>query len=670
MARRAVSCSALFLTVLFVLPLAARGQFHEPTKEELSMTSDPKAPGAAAVYLNYEEKTDDEMHFRSVYARIKVLSEKGKELATVNVPYMRGEFKVEDIKARTIHADGTVIPLEGKPEDLLSRTVQTKEGEKQVGRRVFNLPSVEVGSILEYEYNIRYDDNLYSSPFWDVQKRYFVHQAHYRFVPFRAFQKGSSAITSRYLIDEHGYPVNTLMWWPLLPADAKLVQDAVGRFSLDVSDIPAAPDEEWMPPMDAFLYQLYFYYKSSHDAGEFWESEAKMWSNKVDHFADPSKPIKEAVAGIVAPADSDVEKAHKLYKAVQALDNTDFSRAKGKTELKVLGLKPAKRAEDTWSQKSGSKQDITLLYLAMLRAAGIQAFDWKVVNRDRNLFQVRFLVFGQLDDDVIVANLAGKDVVLDPGEKMCPFEEASWIHEFAGGVRQVATGRAAGMTPGSAYTKNAVTRIGDVTLEPDGTMTGSFRFVMNGQEALRWRQMALETDTDEVKKRFDRMLQEITPEGVEAHLDHFLGMDDPEVNLLAIVKVSGTLGAQAGKRLLLPGFFFEARGRQPFVNEEKREAPVDMRYASRVLDQVTYHLPAGFTVEGAPKDDHIIWKDYADLIAKSAQKPGEITVARALARGFAFLKPEQYQDLRGFYQKVAANDQQQVVLTGVAVAQK
>ena len=40
-------------------PLAAFGQFQAPTPEELSMTSDPKAPGAAAVYLYRGEKEDD-----------------------------------------------------------------------------------------------------------------------------------------------------------------------------------------------------------------------------------------------------------------------------------------------------------------------------------------------------------------------------------------------------------------------------------------------------------------------------------------------------------------------------------------------------------------------------------------------------------------------------------
>jgi len=50
------------------------------------------------------------------------------------------------------------------------------------------------------------------------------------------------------------------------------------------------------------------------------------------------------------------------------------------------------------------------------------------------------------------------------------------------------------------------------------------------------------------------------------------------------------------------------------------------------------------------------------LNVKVASEPGKVTVFRSFARGFTFLKPEQYQELRGFYQKVAASDQQQLVL--------
>jgi hypothetical protein len=58
------------------------------------------------------------------------------------------------------------------------------------------------------------------------------------------------------------------------------------------------------------------------------------------------------------------------------------------------------------------------------------------------------------------------------------------------------------------------------------------------------------------------------------------------------------------------------------------------------------------------------------MIAKSKTNPGQITVARALSRAFTTVKPAEYQDLRGFYQKVAAADQAQLVLAKTPPATK
>jgi hypothetical protein len=107
----------------------------------------------------------------------------------------------------------------------------------------------------------------------------------------------------------------------------------------------------------------------------------------------------------------------------------------------------------------------------------------------------------------------------------------------------------------------------------------------------------------------------------------------------------------------------------PFVNEEKRLEPVDMHYGERVSDDVTYHLPDGAMVEGAPQDTNIGWPGHAVYVAKSATRPGQIEIGQTLSYAFTFAKPDEYQDLRGFYQKVAAADQEQLVLTKTAAAQ-
>ncbi|MGA2887676.1 MAG: DUF3857 domain-containing protein [Terracidiphilus sp.] len=634
------------------------------------MTADPKAPGAAAVYLSVEEISDDPLHFQSFYARIKVLQEKGKELATVELPYLKGRTEISDIKARTIHSDGTIIPLIGKPEDLLVSKTTSKYGELEAERKVFTLPSVEVGSILEYRYDLRYEDYVFITPLWEIQRPYFVHKAHYAFTPFAGFLNGVGNTSSRSLMGENGGRVKSIVWWSQLPTGTTIKTDAIGRYSLDMTDIPAVPHEEWMPPVQSLLYHVFFYYKTVVTSNEFWTSEAKRWSKEVDHFAESSKSIHDEVSGLIAPGDSDLDKAKKLYKAVQALDNTDFSRKKGETELKQLKLKTAKRAEDTLAQKSGSSDDIALLYLAMLRDAGLNAYAMKVVNRDRGVFDPSYLNFDQLQDDLVILNTGGKDIVLDPGEKMCPFQTVHWRHSGAGGIRQSVDDRAAAASPFLPYAANTLTRTGDVTLDSHGGITATLRFVMNGQEALRWRQTALRNDQDEVKKRFDRELESMVPEGVEAHVHHFLGLDDPDVVLMAIVNAHGSLGTATSKRLLLPGFFFETRSGHPFVDQEKREKSVDMHYAEQVTDQIVYQLPSGFALEGAPQDTKIPWQGHAVLVETFTAEPTQITVTRTLARAFTLAKPEEYQDLRGFYQKVATADQAQLVLTRTGSSEK
>ena len=68
-----------FCLVLSCLPALA-ADWQQPTAAELSMKSYAADPNAPAVYLYREESVDDKLHMHSMYARIKILSEKGKEM--------------------------------------------------------------------------------------------------------------------------------------------------------------------------------------------------------------------------------------------------------------------------------------------------------------------------------------------------------------------------------------------------------------------------------------------------------------------------------------------------------------------------------------------------------------------------------------------------------------
>jgi len=644
---------ALALAACLAPPFFVHAQFQEPTKEELQMTADPKAPGAAAVYLYREETTDDQLHFHSLYERIKVLTEKGKELATVRVPYERGNFKVTDIHGRTIHSDGTIIPLTAKPEDLMD--VKTKS--YQVNTMVFTLPSVEVGSILEFRLQIRYDDDRASEPTWEVQQPYFVHKAHYFFNP-----------SHHELVNERGELLNRIMYQSHT-GDYKIVRDQQGRFTLDVADVPALPKDDWMPPLNSIRWQTAFYYTQYASGGEFWQNEGKRWDKDANEFANPGK-LRAAAAQIVSPGDSEEQKARKIYDAVMKLDNTSFTRQKSEAERKQEKIKEIKKAEDVWNQKSGSANDLALLYVALARAAGLQAWPMQVVDRNEAIFDPTYMTLSQLDDYIAIVKIGPKEMFLDPGQKMCPFGVLAWKHTFSGGLRDSDKGPGYTVTPAAPYTQTVVQRIAALTVGADGSVTGSARLLMTGQEALHWRQLTLRNDEDEVKKQFNEMIKGLVPDGVQADFDHFLALEDYNSNLMAFIKISGSVGTATGKHFFLPSQFFESHAEHPFVAEATRTIPVDVRYPKMEQDDVTWSLPEGYTVESAPQAGDISWPDHALLKIASANGPSGLDVTRKLAYNFTLLNASDYSGLHDFYQKVATADQQQLVLTRAAVAAK
>ena len=667
--------------VLIVSVASVKGfaqKFHEPTKEELQMTSDPKAPGAPAVFLYREEATDNANHTISEYARIKVLTELGKEWATVEVPYTRGYSDFPIIEGRTIHPDGAIVPLTGKASDLLV----FKNHNNHLNAAVFNMPSVEVGSILEYRWTIPLTGGRVSgvvdseeavlsgmlagsTPEWEAQQPIYIHKEHFYWNPNSSIvtQDGSDPVD--YYVD--GERAHYVLFIERLPAGFATTRSPRNDYTLDLHDVPPFVPESNAPPENAFHYRVRFYRTPYPNANVYWDNELKRWSKQLDQYAAQTPAIQEAANQLTAGADSAEAKARRLYDGVQALENTDFTRSKNASERKQLRLKAQlKKAEGVWAEKSGSGNDIAALYLALARAAGLQADGLKVADRSREIFDPSYLSLDQLDDLLVVLHVAGKDIYLDPGQKLCPFGQLAWNNTLAGGLQQNAQG--------TVYTspnllKDAITaHAADLTLDAHGAVTGTVKIMMNGPQALRWRQLNLTTDLEEIKKQFNESLHSLLPDGVSGEVTGFAGLDTSAGYLTVAAKVYGQLGNPTGKRILVPGFFFSTGAHAQFVAEEKRTAAVDLHFAEQTIDDAVYHLPAGYTVEAAPQPVQLPWPEHAALVVKTAPGPGVVDIKHIFARDFVLLDPKEYPALRDYYQKMAVNDQQQVVLASTGTS--
>jgi len=208
-----------------------------------------------------------------------------------------------------------------------------------------------------------------------------------------------------------------------------------------------------------------------------------------------------------------------------------------------------------------------------------------------------------------------------------------------------------------------VQRKADLAIDASGAVTGSVRVTMTGPEALSWRQLALANDEGELKKRLNDEMKELLPEGVSADCDQILGLDEAESELAVTFKIAGSAGWAQGKRIIVPGLFFESNAKHPFVSSGKRQTVADAHYPAEVEKEVTYRFPAEYSLEGKGPASNESWPDNATLQIHSDAGSGSITVTRKLASNYTLVTPTFYPALQYFYQRVAREDQQQIVLT-------
>jgi hypothetical protein len=665
--RRLFTCCLSFCCLIAPV-LKARAQWTAPTQEELLMTSQSEVPGAPAVYLFREEITDDKMHYWSKYVRLKVLSERGKDFADVELRQYssngEGGYTVNAIEGRTIHPDGTIIPFTGKPfEKLIEKSGDFKEVAK-----VFTLPDVEVGSIIEYRYQLRYDDYRLIAPYWSVQSDLYTRKAHFVWRP-----------TDEPLLvaGEHGEQLTSVIAWaPILPVGVEVKQSRLpptldapqGQklLELNVESITPIPEDEYMPPIRSFSYRVQFYYSPYRTVAEYWKNEGKGWSKTEDKFIGPDNKVKAAIQSLTTPTDTQDQKLRKLYAAVMALDNTAFDRQRSAEEDKAGGLNPAKSTDDIWERKRGTDDQMAELFVAMARAAGMKAYAMFLTPRDNNLFNPSYLSFSQLQDVIAIVNVDGKEMFFDPGQRYCPYGHLAWKHSVVQGLRQIDGGTGIAQTPDESYKDSRTQRIADLTLDSQGSATGTIKMVWTGAPALRWRQLSLRGDATSLDHDLRVAMEHLMPGGTEVKVGTIEHLADYEQPLTVNFQVKGQIASATGKRLIIAGDLFEVNATPSFPHD-KREVAVYFEYPYVMQDAVRITFPATFTLESEPATGNVPFEKAAVYSMDSKTTPNSITIFRNLTRAIIVSPVSEYPALRAFYSKLETKDQEPIVLKTQAV---
>lgn len=609
--------------------------------DELHMTSEPEAPGAPAILLYRQVDRDDSRYFERTYVRVKILTEAGLKYANVQIPYYKGAERISDVQARTIRSDGSVVNLTGPVYDQPI----AKSGSAGYVAKTFTLPEAEVGSILEYRYQRNLPFGWVFDSHWILSDQLFTRFARFSLVPNRIY---------------------TVLWsWPRgLPPGTEEPKADHGAVRLETRNVPAVVTEDYMPPENEVRLRVDFvYYQGEinrNDPSAFWRFHGKRLNEKVERFCDKRKAMERAVAQVTAPDDSPDARLRKLYARVQQIHNLSFA-SESEREAKHEQAASVSNVEEVWNRGYGDAEQITWLFLALVRAAGMDAHAMTIATRDRYFFHHEYLNPTELNSNVVLVKLGNRDIFLDPGVPFTPFGLLPWYETDVEGLRLDKDGGTWMRTPVPAPSDSRIERLGVFKFDR-GALEGNVKVTYTGLEA-SWRRLNEQSEDETARRKFlEEDLERYIPTGVNVKLTNspdWQGWDTPLVAEYDL-EVPGW-AAPAGRRVLMPMGLFGA-AEKPTFEASSRVHPMYFEYRSQHVDDITINMSDPWVLNSVPKSTTL---DLKGLVFKETvdTQNGSLHVTRELTVDVSLVDPKSYGSVRQFYQTVRTADEAQAVLS-------
>jgi hypothetical protein len=611
------------------------------TPEDLHLTSLAQAPGAAAVILYRQVDRDDSQSCQDEYLRIKILSDQGRKYADVEIPFRHFSESVRGLEARTIRPDGTVVPFTGtvyEKQLLASRT-------GAMLAKIFQIPDVQVGSIIEYRFRHTYSAWFVYNSQWILSGDLFTREAKFSLFPNRRL-----ALRWNW---PNGLPAGT--------AEPRLEKDHV---VLEEHDVPAFVTEDHMQPENELKSRVDFIYSNDRhfetDPTLFWHKFGIIAWKREENFVDQRKAMQRAVAQIVQPADADEEKLRKIYARTQQVRNLSYEHQKTEQETEREQEVGTYSVADVWDHGAGREWQINWLFLALVRAAGLPADPVLVARRDQYLFNQRSMNSGELDATAVLVKLDGKDVYLDPGTPFTPFGMQPWNETDAHSLRLNADGGAWVTTPLPDASRSRIERRAVLKLSA-GALEGKLTVRYTGLEASS-RRLSQRNEDDAARREFlQKQIEHMVPAGIDVKLTQGPDWSASDTSLVAEydLKVPGW-ATTAGRRELLPVALFSNAERHTFEHAV-RTHPLYFGYPHQYHDEVSIDLPSGWHVESAPQ---VRGADLKVLQYKLEVHSDQTSLhlERDLNLNLYEATVDSYGAARKFFQTVRTGDEEQVVI--------
>ena len=581
----------LTIAPLFVLVLVA-GVFafggadegwRPVAQNELDMKTPVVEANADAEAIFWEVRLDDRKRdklFYTHYVRVKIFTERGREkFSKFDIPFMKGK-KVEDVAARVIKPDGTIIEL--APTDIFERDI-IQVGKVRVRAKSFAVPGIEPGVIVEYRYKETFKGDSADGERLYFQRDIPIQRATYAIRPY----KGMSLY----------YDFHNMKAVPFeRTEDDFFVATAV--------NIPSFKEEPQMPPDEEARQWVSLSYRS-FGASFTWGIFGAAISEAFGKIIEPSADIRRKAAELTQGASTQSEMLKRIYDFTQKqIRNISFDPSV--TDEQRANFK-VKNGDEVLKRATGTERDIALLFASLAKAAGFNVYLALAGDRSENFFNPDKNVSPGYIRPAGIAVDMGQDglIYLNPGFPFLPYGKLFWYQEGVYAMLASPNQYVWKKTAFSDYAQSPAKRTGKFKLLEDGTLEGTVKIEYEGQRAISRRAAEFknspakreENIKDEIKERMS------TAEVSEISIENF---DDATKPLIYSYKIRVPNYAQkTGKRMFIQPGFFEY-GEKPMFSSATRIHPIYFNYPWLDDDYIEIELPKGFVTESAESPGDVI----------------------------------------------------------------
>lgn len=570
--------------------------------------------------------------------RVQIFGTNAYRYANVEIPYHASE-KIEEIEAHTLTPDGRVVKVRK------DQMYETRTGD--LVKRVFAFPEVGLGCVVEYRYKLVSRNFYYLRP-WAFQDE----------IPTE-YSEMAVRLPDGF---EYEAVLNNadLVQGPDTSLYASILhKDQVKEFRWHSRNLPPLVGEPCVLSLLDHRVQLDFQIVRYRDGGKVWEF--------VDSWSDLAKQVKNAYKPILrteedwpvwgtAPQDNSAESIAKRRALIgRTYEFVRDSVAQSGEASAVVGA-DMRTARQVYKQRRGNALEKNLLFVALLRHHGFDAYPVLISRRTHLRFDPRDHRLFQFDHAL---------VLIDDGDQrtFCDVNTpGAWLG-YLPPEDQVDNGVVIGhpalekvvIDVPAVAAANEVKGGATVTLRPDGSAFGHLEATVSGEAAYELLHALADRDTTNYVQ--ENWLPGAIPRNFR--IEHPEGDEVGRMRFVTDLEWEEAATVDAGRLFLRPSILRKVKT-NPLMTSNRRY-PISFKTAWSEECRIEWNLPPEFELTELPAGRDLAGDGYE--FHSSVTKDGSRVVAshiwRVSKRDFPVTR---FQDLRELFNTVQLSQRGLLVL--------